>query len=244
MTPAIAGAEPASGRLRDRTTIITGGGRGIGRAIALRFAGEGARVGLIARSEAELVEVAHACVAAGAERAAIAVADVAESAAVNSAAATLRAALGLADVVVNNAGDVIRKPALDLTDAEWRRVIATNLDGTFHVTRAFGTDVRSRRGRIINVASRAGREGTPLLTAYCAAKHAVVGFTRALAEELRPAGVKVNAICPGSVDTEMLRIGLPNAVPVMTPADIATTALFLAADAPDALTGACLDVFG
>jgi NAD(P)-dependent dehydrogenase (short-subunit alcohol dehydrogenase family) len=83
-----------------------------------------------------------------------------------------------------------------------------------------------------------------MLAAYCAAKHGVVGLTRALAEELRAAKVTVNAICPGSVDTAMLHEGMPDASPDMTPADIARTALFLAQDAPDALTGACIDVFG
>jgi NAD(P)-dependent dehydrogenase (short-subunit alcohol dehydrogenase family) len=236
-------AVSAAGRLRDRTTIITGASRGIGRAIALRFAAEGARVGLIARTEADLVEVARACTAAGA-RAAIAVADVADPAQVGHAATILRRELGPADVVVNNAGAIVRKPALELTDAEWHRVIAVNLDGTFFVTRAFGADLRARKGRVINIASIAGRQGTPLLAAYCAAKHAVVGFTRALAEELRGSEVTVNAICPGSVDTEMLRQGLPGTPPAMTPDDIAATAMFLAADAPTALTGSCLDVFG
>jgi len=234
----------AAARLRDRTAIVTGASRGIGRAIALRFAGEAARVGLIARDAEALAEVARACTAAGAAATAVAVADVADPAQVARAAELLRAALGPADIVVNNAGAVLRKPALEITDAEWRRVLAVNLDGTFHVTRAFGADLRARRGRIINLASIAGRQGTPLLAAYCAAKHAVVGFTRALAEELRGAGVAVNAICPGSVDTEMLRVGLPDAAPAMTPDDIAATAVFLAADAPAALTGACLDVFG
>jgi NAD(P)-dependent dehydrogenase (short-subunit alcohol dehydrogenase family) len=122
--------------------------------------------------------------------------------------------------------------------------VAVNLDGTFFVTRAFGDDLVARGGRVINIASRAGREGTALLAAYCAAKHGVVGLTRALAEELRGARVAVNAICPGSVDTDMLREGLPGAAPAMTADDIASTALFLAADAPQALTGACIDVYG
>jgi NAD(P)-dependent dehydrogenase (short-subunit alcohol dehydrogenase family) len=111
------------------------------------------------------------------------------------------------------------------------------------VCRAFGNDVRSQHGRIINIASIAGRQGTAGLAAYCAAKHAVVGFTRALAIELHGVAT-VNAICPGSVDTQMLQEGLPGAIPDMTPNDIANTALFLAADAPTALTGSCMDVFG
>jgi NAD(P)-dependent dehydrogenase (short-subunit alcohol dehydrogenase family) len=123
-------------------------------------------------------------------------------------------------------------------------VLAVNLDGTFFVTRAFLAELTRVSGRVINIASIAGREGTPLLAAYCAAKHGVVGLTRALAEELRTAKVSVNAICPGSVDTAMLREGMPGARADMTPDDIARTVLFLAHAAPSALTGSCIDVFG
>src|SRR5205085_3718757 len=110
-------------------------------------------------------------------------------------------------------------------------------------TRALLPSMRAARtGRIINIASISGRQGTPRLTAYCAAKHAVVGLTRALAEEVRGDGIQVNAICPGSVDTRMLEGS--GFAPDMSPADVARVALFLAAEAPTALTGACLDVFG
>jgi 3-oxoacyl-[acyl-carrier protein] reductase len=230
-------------RLAGKTAIVTGASRGIGRAIAFAFADEGARVGLIARSEDGLRATA-AEIARRRGVAAYAVADVADSAAVAAAAQTLRGSLGPADILVNNAGNVDRRPTREVDDAAWRRVLSVNLDGTFYVTREFLDDLTSRSGRIINISSIAGRQGTPELAAYNAAKHGVIGLTRSLAEELRSAKVPVNAICPGSVDTEMLREGRPGAEPDMSPEDIARTALFLAADAPLALTGSCIDVFG
>jgi len=237
--------------LAGKTAIITGASRGIGRAIALRFARAGAALGLVARGRddlervaAEASEASRSARASEPARVAHVMADVADPDAVARAALFLRDALGPIDVVVNNAGAVVRRRFAELTDEEWRRVLAVNLDGAFYTTRAFSADLLARHGRVINIASIAGREGTPLLSAYCAAKHGVVGFTRALAEELRADGVSVNAICPGSVDTEMLREGLPGAAPDMSPKDVASVALFLAADAPPALTGACIDVFG
>jgi NAD(P)-dependent dehydrogenase (short-subunit alcohol dehydrogenase family) len=229
--------------LAGSTAVVTGASRGIGRAIALRLAEAGADVALWARDSAALQRVAAEVATAGA-RAYPIVCDVTDSTAVERAAELTRHALSPVTVVVNNAGAVLRKPTVTISDAEWRRVIAVNLDGTFHVTRAFLPDLTRATGRIINIASIAGREGTALLAAYCAAKHAVVGLTRALAEELRTAKVSVNAICPGSVDTVMLREGMPGASPDMSPDDIARTALFLATTAPPALTGSCIDVFG
>jgi NAD(P)-dependent dehydrogenase (short-subunit alcohol dehydrogenase family) len=225
------------------TAVVTGASRGIGRAIALRLAEAGADLALLARDFVALRKVASEIQAAGGRAQAI-VCDVTDSAAVTGAAELVRRTLPPVRIVVNNAGGVLRKPTAMIQDAEWRAVMAVNIDGTFYTTRAFLSDLTKHGGRIINIASRAGREGTPLLAGYCAAKHAIVGFTRALAEELRAAKVSVNAICPGSVDTPMLREGLPGARPDMIPDDIARAALFLAQDAPLALTGACLDIFG
>nr|WP_293183736.1 SDR family NAD(P)-dependent oxidoreductase [Nannocystis sp.] len=223
--------------------MVTGASRGIGRAIALRLAAAGAEVALWARDRQALDAVAAEIAKAGGKAAAFEC-DVSDPAAVERAAAHVRTAMPEVRTIVNNAGAVLRKATAEIDDAEWRRVMAINLDGTFHVTRAFLVQLTRTGGRIINIASRAGREGTALLAPYCAAKHAVVGFTRSLAEELRTAKVCVNAVCPGSVDTAMLREGLPGARPEMTPDDIARTVLFLATDAPDALTGTCVDVFG
>jgi NAD(P)-dependent dehydrogenase (short-subunit alcohol dehydrogenase family) len=232
-----------SGPLAGSTAVVTGASRGIGRAIALRLAEAGAEVALWARDANALRMVATEITAAKGKARAIIV-DVTDPGAVNRASELVRATMPAVRTIVNNAGAALRKPTHETTDADWRRIMATNLDGTFHVTRAFIPDLTRNMGRIINISSISGREGTSLLAAYCAAKHGVIGLTRALAEELRAAKVSVNAICPGSVDTPMLRENLPGARPDMSPDDIAKTALFLAHAAPFALTGACIDVFG
>lgn len=231
------------GPLSDSTAIVTGASRGIGRAIALRLAEAGAEVALWARDSAALRKVAAEITANRGKARAIMV-DVADSDSVNRAADLVRATMPPVRTVVNNAGMVLRKSTESITDDEWRKVMAVNLDGTFFVTRAFIDDLERNQGRVINISSISGQQGTSLLAAYCAAKHGVIGLTRALAEELRTAKVSVNAICPGSVDTQMLREGMPGAKPDMSPDDIAKTALFLAHVAPSALTGACIEVYG
>ncbi|MEO7669001.1 MAG: SDR family NAD(P)-dependent oxidoreductase [Polyangia bacterium] len=216
-------------KLGGRVAVVTGASRGIGRAIVALFEREGARVAGCARHAAPGVE---AC-------------DVGRSDDVARFAASVTQRLGTPDILVNNAGIAVRAELDVLAESDWDEVISSNLKGTFLMSRAFLPDMRQRRsGRLINVASISGRQGTAGLTAYCAAKHGVVGLTRALAEELRGDGLVVNAICPGSVDTDMLRVGMPGAQPRMSPEDIARVALFLAADAPNALTGSCVDVFG
>ena len=232
-----------SGPLAGASAVVTGASRGIGRAIALRLAEAGAEVALWARDQAALRMVSSEISAAKGKARAIVV-DVSDPSAVNAAAQLVRATMPPLRIVVNNAGVVLRKSVESIEDPEWRRVMAVNLDGTFYVTRAFLPALTHTMGRVINISSIAGREGTPLLSAYCAAKHGVVGLTRALAEELRTAKVSVNAVCPGSVDTAMLREGMPGARPDMTADDVAKTVLFLAVQAPPALTGACIDIFG
>ncbi len=216
-------------KLAGKTAVVTGASRGIGLAIAALLEREGARVAGCARHATPGVE---AC-------------DVGRADDVARFAAHVRDRLGVPDILVNNAGTVVRASLESLEEADWDGVMASNLKGTYLVTRAFIAGMRARKsGRVINVASISGRLGTAGLVAYCAAKHGVVGLTRALAEEVRADGLTVNAICPGSVDTDMLRVGMPGAEPNMTPEAIARVALFLAADAPVALTGSCVDVFG
>jgi len=233
----------STGPLAGTTAVVTGASRGIGRAIALRLAEAGAEVALWARDMIAMRSVASDIAAARGKARAIVV-DVSDSGSVSRASELVRATMPPVRTIVNNAGVVLRKPLEEVSDEEWRAVMAVNLDGTFYVTRAFLQDLTRSGGRVINIASISGQQGTSLLAPYCASKHAVVGLTRALAEELRAAKISVNAICPGSVDTQMLQQGLPGARPDMTPDDIAKTALFLATSAPPALTGSCIDVFG
>jgi NAD(P)-dependent dehydrogenase (short-subunit alcohol dehydrogenase family) len=252
--------------LEGRVAVVTGGGRGIGAAIVRALAGAGAHVAVSGRTEAALEEVVEEVRRAGGRAFAVRC-DVTRPDDVAQLCSVVRKEAGPASIVVNNAG-VARSAKLSRTDqAMWDEMLAVNLTGAYRVTRAFLDDVvaAGKRGRIIHIASVAAKVGFHYTTAYCASKHGLLGFTRALALELAALGPTVNCVCPGWVDTEMtgetiLRIQgttgrsavdarreLEKLSPqnrLMTAAEVAEVTLFLASDATRGVTGQGWNVDG
>jgi 3-hydroxybutyrate dehydrogenase len=189
--------------LDTRGAVITGGGRGIGSAVARALAGAGARVMVSARSENEIETVAAELRDGGADASAFPC-DVTDPARIEALAQTAGERLGRVDILVNNAGIAESAPLKAVRLEDWERIFAVNVTGTFLCTKAFLPGMlEAEWGRVVNVASIAGKMGAAYISAYAASKHAVVGFTRALAVEVAATGVTVNAVCPGYVDTPM-----------------------------------------
>lgn len=220
--------------LKDKTALITGAGRGIGRAVALAFAGQGCSVALVARTRGELEEVA-AEISTLKGRALVLPCDVADPGVVQEAAEKALNAFGRVDILVNNAGYACFKPIWELSLEEWRRSLDVNLTSAFLFCRALLPHMMERRsGRIINMSSVTGLKALPEQGAYCAAKHALNGWTKSLALELRPYNIAVHAVCPGGVDTRFSREAMPHRDKSgwMQPEDIAHTVLHLATLSP------------
>ena len=243
--------------------MVTGGGRGIGRATALAFAEPGATIVTAARTVAQLEDTASAVRGRGATAIALPL-DVTDAQKVSDTVARIAAQVDRVDVLVNNAGIGGGEPVQQSDEAAWRRIIETNVIGTYLMTRAI-LPVMHDGGRIINMSSVLGRFGVPGYTAYCASKHAIIGFTRALALELAPRAIAVNAICPGWVDTDMAVEGMTlgaqamgtsyeefrrralRAVPIkriIQPEEVARLVIFLAAPESSAITGQTYNICG
>jgi 3-oxoacyl-[acyl-carrier protein] reductase len=235
-------------RLTNKVAVITGAAQGIGRAIALGMAREGAQLVLADLQATKAEAVAAEVRALGADAMAVAV-DVADEASVNHLAEQTFARFGRVDILVNDAGIYLKAPVTQKTEEDWDRTLNVNLGGNFLCARAFVPAMRRQKsGRIISIASSIANTGGREFADYAASKAAIVGFVKALARELGPDGITVNAICPGSANTDMPRrhrseeetMARLRATPlghVLEPEDIAGPILFLASDAASYITG-------
>jgi len=233
-------------KLQGKVAVVTGGGRGIGRAISTAFADQGAKVAVAARSSDQLAATVDEITAAGGEAIGISV-DVTNEDDVRRMVDEIMDRFDRIDILVNNAGILLPGPIASVDSEDWRRVIEVNLMGTFYCSKAVVPILIGQGwGRIINNSSRSGKIGHPSLTAYCASKHGVVGLTKALAEELAPFNITVNAICPGLVETDMVSETVREQVgdKIIKPSQIAELALYLASDAAGAITGEAINIFG
>lgn len=228
--------------MNGQVAVVTGAGRGIGRAIARGLAARGCDVALLGRTAGDLETLASEIVAGGGRALAL-TCDVASAGDVDRAKTSVLRELGAPRVVVNNAGVVRRSLVHETSEEEWDHVIGVNLRGTFLVTRAFlPSMLDAGRGRVVAVSSISATLGTARQGAYCASKWGVSGFMKALAEEVRGKGVQAITVLPGSVDTRMLEGS--GFAPQMSPDDVAKVVAFVALDAPDAMNGSGVEVFG
>ena len=254
-------------KLENRIALVTGGGRGIGRAIAMAFASEGARVTVAARSFEQVEQVAREIADKFSTKALPVVCDVSDAASVERLFKAVNESFGRGpDILVNNAGIAESAPLTKTGDELWQKHLAINLSGSFYCMRAALPQMIERGwGRIVNIASVAGKTGAPYIAAYSASKHGVLGLTRSAALEVASKGITVNAICPGYVDTEMTTRGIENITKktglsadqamesirkmspqhrIIEPEEVAALALLLASEEGRGINGQAINVDG
>ena len=240
--------------LNDKVAVVTGAGRGIGRAVAIAYAKMGANVVCVSRTQENSTKVATEIEALGQKSWAFAV-DVSDTSAVESSAKNILEATGKVDILVNNAGVTRDNLLMRMSEEEWDTVLNTNLKGAFNFTKAFTRPfMKQRSGRIINIASVIGLLGDAGQSNYAASKAALIGFTKSVAKELAPRGVTANAIAPGFIETDMtavldekVRGSIIDRIPMNrfgSPEDIANTAIFLALESTNYMTGQVLTIDG
>jgi 3-oxoacyl-[acyl-carrier protein] reductase len=240
--------------LTNKVALVTGASRGLGKAIALALAAEGASVAAVARSEDALKDTIDAVRAAGGTAEPFAV-DVADSAAVDAAIEKIAARFGKIDILVNNAGVTRDGLLARMTTEAWDTVINTNLKGAFHLTRPVGRImVKQRSGRIINISSVIGLMGNAGQANYAASKAGLIGFSKSVAREFASRGITCNVVCPGFIETDMtkdlsddLKKKLLERIPLQRlgqPGDIAGVVAFLCSPAASYITGQIVTVDG
>ncbi|AQR95352.1 non-ribosomal peptide synthetase [Clostridium saccharoperbutylacetonicum] len=230
------------GTLSGKVVIITGGGRGIGRTIAIEMAKEDAQVVIISRTISQLKETQSEIEKFGGRAISIA-ADISDYNSVEKAVNKVISEFGKIDVLVNNAGITKLEGFTDTNMEEWKKIVEVNLFGTYNMCKLIVPYLsKQKSGKIINLGSDSSFIGYPLMSAYSASKHAVLGLTKSLAEELKLSNIQVNAICPSFVETDMTPGGLRNSA--MPTEKVADLAIFLASDKSDYITGEAIKIYG
>jgi 3-oxoacyl-[acyl-carrier protein] reductase len=233
-------------KLKDKVIIVTGGGRGIGRAAAVALAANGAKVAIVAKTEAEVNSTVKEISQKGHTSLPI-VADVSDEAQVKDMVKEVTEKFGVVDVLINNAAVAIVSSLADSKTEDWDLTMAVNLRGTFLCTReVIGPMIKRRSGKIINISSRAGREPFANFTAYCTSKYGIIGFTESLAVETSKYNVYVNVVCPDRVVTKMSTGTIPDGdySDWLKPEDLEDLFVFLSSDESKSVNGAIIHAYG